>query len=310
MKPLIDALAAHRADRRRTQGRQPRAARRPDRQHRQLRQGRAAFSTACERARRVRHEVALICWAMTDDKMLARIAALLRQAEGTDNAHEAEAFMAAAQRLATATSIDLAVARSHSHRTHQGADAGAAHHHHRQRGRARAAHLCAAVRRDRARQRREVRHRLELDVRVRLRLRRGHRCQPCALRQPGDADGEGVGGLHRLRRSTSRRRRSPRASTSSWPSAPASASGWPRRATRRGTRPPRADAGSPAPRSRCGTRISSSRTSTARRPRPAAPGGPPARRPVIRPRRGVPETARVNAPGWADSGDSTARAPR
>lgn len=46
--------------------------------------------------------------------MLARIAALLRQAEGTDNAHEAEAFMAAAQRLATATSIDLAVARSHS----------------------------------------------------------------------------------------------------------------------------------------------------------------------------------------------------
>ncbi|OBI45988.1 hypothetical protein A5707_22765 [Mycobacterium kyorinense] len=51
---------------------------------------------------------------MTDDKMLTRIAALLRQAEGTDNVHEAEAFMAAAQRLATATSIDLAVARSHA----------------------------------------------------------------------------------------------------------------------------------------------------------------------------------------------------
>jgi Protein of unknown function (DUF2786) len=51
---------------------------------------------------------------MTDDKMLARIAALLRQAEGTDNAHEADAFMSAAQRLATAASIDLAVARSHS----------------------------------------------------------------------------------------------------------------------------------------------------------------------------------------------------
>jgi len=51
---------------------------------------------------------------MSDDKMLARIAALLRQAEGTDNTHEAEAFMAAAQRLATATSIDLAVARAHS----------------------------------------------------------------------------------------------------------------------------------------------------------------------------------------------------
>src|SRR5918995_6769919 len=51
---------------------------------------------------------------MTDDRMLARIAALLRQAEGTDNVHEADAFMAAAQRLATATSIDLAVARSHA----------------------------------------------------------------------------------------------------------------------------------------------------------------------------------------------------
>ena len=48
------------------------------------------------------------------DKMLARIAALLRQAEGTDNPHEAEAFMATAQRLATATSIDLAVARAHT----------------------------------------------------------------------------------------------------------------------------------------------------------------------------------------------------
>jgi hypothetical protein len=51
---------------------------------------------------------------MSDDKMLARIAALLRQAESTDNPHEAEAFMTAAQRLATATSIDLAVARSHA----------------------------------------------------------------------------------------------------------------------------------------------------------------------------------------------------
>lgn len=51
---------------------------------------------------------------MTDDKMLARIAALLRQAEGTDNPHEADAFLGAAQRLATAASIDLAVARSHA----------------------------------------------------------------------------------------------------------------------------------------------------------------------------------------------------
>lgn len=51
---------------------------------------------------------------MTDDKMLSRIAALLRQAEGTDNPHESDAFLTAAQRLATAASIDLAVARSHS----------------------------------------------------------------------------------------------------------------------------------------------------------------------------------------------------
>jgi hypothetical protein len=51
---------------------------------------------------------------MTEDKLLARIAALLRQAENTDNVHEAETFMAAAQRLATTTSIDLAVARAHS----------------------------------------------------------------------------------------------------------------------------------------------------------------------------------------------------
>ena len=51
---------------------------------------------------------------MGDDRMLTRIAALLRQAEGTDNPHEADAFMSAAQRLATASSIDLAVARSHA----------------------------------------------------------------------------------------------------------------------------------------------------------------------------------------------------
>lgn len=49
-----------------------------------------------------------------DDKYLTKLAALLRQAESTDNPHEAEAFMEAAQRLATATSIDLAVARAHT----------------------------------------------------------------------------------------------------------------------------------------------------------------------------------------------------
>ena len=46
--------------------------------------------------------------------MLSRIGGLLRQAESTDNPHEADAFMAAAQRLATQSSIDLAVARSHA----------------------------------------------------------------------------------------------------------------------------------------------------------------------------------------------------
>lgn len=48
------------------------------------------------------------------DKTLARIAALLRQAEGTTNEHEADAFLQAAQRLATTASIDLAVARAHT----------------------------------------------------------------------------------------------------------------------------------------------------------------------------------------------------
>ncbi len=51
--------------------------------------------------------------SMRDDKLLTRISALLRQAENTDNEHEAETFMQAAQRLATASAIDLAVARAH-----------------------------------------------------------------------------------------------------------------------------------------------------------------------------------------------------
>lgn len=46
--------------------------------------------------------------------MLIRIGGLLRQAESTDNPHEAEAFMEAAQRLATVSAIDLAVARAHT----------------------------------------------------------------------------------------------------------------------------------------------------------------------------------------------------
>lgn len=48
------------------------------------------------------------------DKDLARIAALLRKAEGTDNEHEADAYLQAAQRLATLSSVDLAVARAHT----------------------------------------------------------------------------------------------------------------------------------------------------------------------------------------------------
>lgn len=47
------------------------------------------------------------------DKYLGKIAALLRKAESTDNDHEADAFMQAAQRLATLSSVDLAVARAH-----------------------------------------------------------------------------------------------------------------------------------------------------------------------------------------------------
>lgn len=50
------------------------------------------------------------------DKDLTRIAALLRKAEGTDNEHEADAFLQAAQRLATLASVDLAVARAHNDR--------------------------------------------------------------------------------------------------------------------------------------------------------------------------------------------------
>lgn len=51
---------------------------------------------------------------MSEDRSLERIAALLAQAEGTDNEAEAAAFMEAAQRLATLRGVDLARARSHT----------------------------------------------------------------------------------------------------------------------------------------------------------------------------------------------------
>lgn len=50
------------------------------------------------------------------DRTLQRIAALLHKAEATDNDHEADAFLTAAQRLATLHSVDLAVARAHTDR--------------------------------------------------------------------------------------------------------------------------------------------------------------------------------------------------
>ncbi|NKY60282.1 DUF2786 domain-containing protein [Nocardia flavorosea] len=55
------------------------------------------------------------------ERLLTRIGGLLRQAESTDNEHEAEAFLAAAQRLATRSSIDLAVARAHTRDRERGA---------------------------------------------------------------------------------------------------------------------------------------------------------------------------------------------
>lgn len=50
----------------------------------------------------------------SDEESLDKIAKLLRQAEGTFNEHERDAFMARAQTLATRHSIALAVARAHT----------------------------------------------------------------------------------------------------------------------------------------------------------------------------------------------------
>jgi hypothetical protein len=48
---------------------------------------------------------------MSDDRLVDKVAKLLAQAEGTDNEHEAAAFVERAQQLATAHAVDLELAR-------------------------------------------------------------------------------------------------------------------------------------------------------------------------------------------------------
>lgn len=54
--------------------------------------------------------------AIGEDKLLARVGALLAKAESTDSPHEAQALTAKAQELATLHAIDLAMARERSDR--------------------------------------------------------------------------------------------------------------------------------------------------------------------------------------------------
>ena len=49
---------------------------------------------------------------MSDERVLDKIGKLLAQAEGTDNEHEADAFVKRAQELATAYAVDLELARA------------------------------------------------------------------------------------------------------------------------------------------------------------------------------------------------------
>ena len=49
---------------------------------------------------------------MTDDRLVDKVGKLLAQAEGTDNEHEAAAFVERAQQLATAHAVDLELARA------------------------------------------------------------------------------------------------------------------------------------------------------------------------------------------------------
>ena len=58
------------------------------------------------------------------ERVLDKIGKLLAQAEGTDNEHEADAFVTRAQELATTYAVDLETARSRqaSRRAHSGED--------------------------------------------------------------------------------------------------------------------------------------------------------------------------------------------
>jgi hypothetical protein len=49
---------------------------------------------------------------LSDERLLDKIGKLLAQAEGTDNEHEAEAFVSRAQELATSYAVDLELARA------------------------------------------------------------------------------------------------------------------------------------------------------------------------------------------------------
>ena len=49
---------------------------------------------------------------MSDDRLVDKVGKLLAQAEGTDNEHEAAAFVERAQQLATAHAVDLELARA------------------------------------------------------------------------------------------------------------------------------------------------------------------------------------------------------
>ncbi len=58
----------------------------------------------------------------TDDRLVDRVGKLLAQAEGTDNEHEAAAFVERAQQLATTYAVDLERARARQHERRGGRD--------------------------------------------------------------------------------------------------------------------------------------------------------------------------------------------